>query len=132
MIRPRYNSARGTLTRAQRCGVAARAAYHGSTQHKERCSWLGLPESRGRLAAGVKTTICRLVTNKDRAQATAWVRQAITNGQYKFVDGDRDFPKHVRLRDSGGQVWYGRCLNRDCGAYKGWPIGEEERREMFC
>ena len=131
MRRPTRNAASKTLSPAERRCVAERAAYLGSADHKDRRSWLGLPTSGVRLAAGRKTTICPLVTNADRARATGWVRQAITAGQYRFVDGDRDFPKHVWLRDSDGQVWYGRCLNRARGEYKGWPIDEEERREIF-
>lgn len=128
MIRPGRNVALGTLSPAQRSAVAARATYLGSTDHKDRRSCLGPPTSGARRK---KTTICQLVTRADFVRATRWVRHAITAGQYKFVANDCVFPKHVWLRDDDGQVWYGRCFNRASGHYKGWPIGEEERREIF-
>ena len=72
-----------------------------------------------------------MTSDEDRRTATAWLRQAIRSGQYKFVRGDLDFPKHVWYRDETGKIWYGRCSNRESGEYKGWPIEEEEWRGIF-
>ena len=46
------------------------------------------------------------------------------------MESDLDFPKKVWFRDRG-QIWYGLCLNRESGEYKGWPIEEEERRAIL-
>lgn len=130
MRRPNRASAEARLlSQPERDALASRACYEGSCEHKDRSWWGGLPHAgarRGRL-----TTICFLTTDEERQEATEWVQRAIGAGQYKFVRGDQDFPKHVWSRDQSGQVWYGRCRNPASGEYKGWPIGEEERREIF-
>ncbi len=67
------------------------------------------------------TTPCPLVTEADRERATTWVRAAIRQGGYRFVEGDGDFPKHIWHRDESGRMWRGLCVNRTTGEYKGWP-----------
>ena len=79
--------------------MAKRASYVGSSEHKDQWWWGGgkpaarqLPGGRvGRLGKQV-TTICPLTTEEDRERATHWVRQAIANGQYRYYEGDKDFP----------------------------------------
>ena len=117
------------MTQAEREEVARRARYVGSPEHKNAGRWGGVP------AAGARgprlTTICPMTSAKDKHTATAWLRQAIRSGQYRFVRGDRDFPKHVWYRDETGKIWCGRCINRELGTYKGWPITEAERHGIF-
>lgn len=127
MRRPN-RSARAALSQGQRNSLAARAHYTGSPEHKSTAWWGGHPQAGARRQ---KTTVCPLTTDTDRQAATTWVRRAIRDGQYKFVDGDGQFPKHLWFTDKQGQTWQGRCLNRASGEYKGWPISEAERREIF-
>lgn len=76
------------------------------------------------------TTVCELTTEKDRALATTWLRNAIVAGQYRFVEADQDFPKRVWFR-ARRRIWCGFCFNPSAGEHKGWPIDEDERRAIF-
>ena len=117
------------MTQAEREAAARRARYVGSPEHKNARWWGGLPKAGAR---GPRlTTICPMTSDEDRRTATTWLRQAIRSGQYKFVRGDRDFPKHVWYRDKTGKIWCGRYINRELGTYKGWPITEAERHGIF-
>ena len=78
-----------------------------------------------------QTTICRLASEAERKQATEWVREALANGYFRYGDGDKTFPKDIWYRDATGQFWIGRCINSVSGEYKGWPVDEVEKREIF-
>jgi hypothetical protein len=69
-------------------------------------------------------------TAEDQVKATEYVRKAIENGNYRFVEGDQEFPKHIWY-DDNGQGWFGFCFNSVAGHYKGWPLEEDERRAYF-
>lgn len=56
---------------------------------------------------------------------------AIASGQCKLVRGDGAFPKHVWYKDGAGTLWHGMCVNRAAGEYKGWPMEEDQWREIF-
>jgi hypothetical protein len=110
----------------------------GSAEHKTQRWWGGLP--LGHIdESGVasrpkkqKTTICPLVEETDCQRATRWVQAALSAGQYRYLEGDKDFPKHVwYFEDQIGQLWRGFCFNTVLGEYKGWPIEEDERRAVF-
>ena len=124
------------LSASERRKLAARAKYVGSPEHKVKRWWGGLPASRQRKGGEIgrpgkqTTTICPLVSDEDRKMATEWIQGAIRTGQYEFCQGDQDFPKKVWYR-TDGQVWQGLVVNKAAGEYKGWPISEEERREIF-
>lgn len=134
--RPKKRPKRPDLSPEERRELAARASYEGSPEHKVELWWHGLPEARqlpgGRVGRRRKqtTTICTLTTEEDRVRATEWVRQAIANGQYRYYEGDKDFPRRIRHR-ADGRIWYGVCLNQGQGHYKGWPIEEDEQRAIF-
>ena len=134
--RPGGAPQRAELSLRERQALAARARYEGSGEHKDKRWWGGLPMAKqlpgGRVGRPGKqqTTVCPLTTDEDRKQATEWVRQAIINGQYKFHEADQEFPKKIWHR-ANGRIWYGLCLNAGNGEYKGWPIEEQERREVF-
>ena len=127
---------RRLLNKAQRNALAERASYTGSEEHKTKRWWGGLPGVRYDKDGNAvrykrqKTTICDLVTEADRRRATEWVRAAIRSGQYKFLEGDQDFPKHVWYQ-ADGRGWFGFCTNPAAGEYKGWPMEEDERRAYF-
>lgn len=102
------------------------AEYVGSREHKIGQWWGGqgsAPASDGVLKRPKKqlTTVCPLHTKKDRAEATGWIREALSTGRFLFVEGDKRFPKHVWREDAGSGGWIGRCVNSVQGAYKGWP-----------
>ena len=137
MKRPAQKPERAPLSPEQRQELAARAQYEGSDEHKEHRWWGGLPRGRqlrgGRIgrAGKQKTTICPLTEDRDRIRATGWVRTAIKEGNYQFVQTDQKYPKKIWYRDSHGQYWFGYCMNTFAGHYKGWPIYKSERDEIF-
>jgi len=114
------------------------ARYVGSKEHKTQQWWDGLPgayvneDGEATRPGKQDTTICPLVTLADRDNATEWVQAALRNGQVKYVEADKDFPKKIWYQDGpGGPIWFGFCFNSVAGEYKGWPISEDERREIF-
>jgi hypothetical protein len=66
----------------------------------------------------------------DQARASTWIRAAIESGQFTYLEGDQDFPKHVWY-EADGRGWFGLCINSTAGTYKGWPMEEDERRAFF-
>ena len=77
------------------------------------------------------TTICHMVTAKERDEASRWVRAALAAGQFRFFEGDKTYPKHIWYEDEHGQFWFGFAVNQIAGTYKGWPVSEEEKLEAF-
>ena len=134
--RPPQRPSRPDLSPADRKALAARATYTGSPEHKDKRWWGGLPMARqlpgGKVGRHRKrtTTLCPLTTEEERLQATEWVRSAIANGHYRFSEGDQAFPKKV-WHHAVGKIWYGLISNPGKGEYKGWPIEDEEWREVF-
>ena len=115
----------------------AMAEYVGSEEHKDERWWGGLPggwSGPSRVASRPNkqnTTICKLITPCDRLRATRWVRRSLKAGQFRFLQGDKDFPKHIWYKDDNGKFWFGFCINSVAGEYKGWPVNEEECRGKF-
>ena len=134
--RPKQSRQRLELPDSERKALAARVKYIGSPEHKESGWWDGLPKSKqlpgGRTGRPGKqtTTICPLISEEDRRKATDWVRSAIAAGQYRFFQSDKDFPKKIWYQ-ADGKIWFGLVVNPAAGEYKGWPISEKERREIF-
>jgi hypothetical protein len=134
--RPAQQPPKGPRTDAERKALAARALYVGSKEHKAERWWGGLPAVRyGKDGKPMrhkrqKTTICPLVTMADQARASTWIRAAIESGQFTYLEGDQDFPKHVWY-EADGRGWFGLCINSTAGTYKGWPMEEDERRAFF-
>jgi hypothetical protein len=131
--RPTQLPYRRPLTEQQIAG----ATYVGSPEHKVRRWWGGQPEAWEN-AEGIATrpgrqltTICRLVEAEDRERATLWVREALTLGQLLYREADKDFPWLIWYREANGHLWMGQCVNSVLGQYKGWPIDEEQRVEVF-
>jgi hypothetical protein len=116
--------------------LAERCEYLGSKVHKDRRSWLGLPRPRRSVEPEETATICDLVTDSDRDQATEWVRTAIRNRQFDLTDWRNGFPRRIWHKDESGRYWYGFLTNSGAGEnpraqYKGWPISEDEKNEIF-
>ncbi len=133
MARPKQMDARAPLTEAE---IAA-ASYAGSAEHKATRWWGGLSKAHvgadGTATRPGKqlTTLCRLTGEADRHRATAWVRSALALEQFRHYDGDKLYPRHIWHKDDVGQYWFGFCINGIAGSYKGWPIEETEKREIF-
>ncbi len=137
MKRPKQEPAPKTPSTRDLAGLAKRARYVGSPEHKVVRWWGGLPEIKtgqdGRALPRAKkqrTTICPLVDDADRERATEWVREAIKAGQVEFLEGGGDFPRYVWY-EADGRGWEGRCVNAGTGDYKGWPMEEDELRARF-
>lgn len=135
--RPNRRPPRRELSANERANLAARARYVGSEEHKSKAWWGGkVPRARqlpgGQIGRPGKqtTTICPLTSRTDQQRATQWVQAAIANGQYRFFEADKGFPKKIWHR-ADGRIWCGMCLNQGQGEYKGWPIDEQEWREVF-
>jgi hypothetical protein len=142
-IREGVGSLRGTFP--QRASSDQRhAAYHWPLRnpHTGPCTqvsrwWGGLPRARAGkdgLARRPKkqlTSICDLLADADRAQATEWVRQALRQERFRYYEGDQTYPKHIWHQDESGRYWFGFCINGIAGTYKGWPIDEAEKRATF-
>lgn len=114
----------------------AAARYVGSPEHKAKRWWGGLPTVKIKQGVASRpkkqhTTICPLTASHQRDTATTWVRTALRNRQYLFRDGDKDYPKHIWHQDENGQFWFGFSINQVQGTYKGWPVAEDEKREIF-
>lgn len=113
------------------------ASYVGSKEHKRRAWWGGLPgahvgpDGKARRPKKQVTTICPLHLEKDRTRATEWVQDALRLGQFRFREGDKTYPKHIWHRDENDRYWFGFCINGIAGTYKGWPVDEAEKREVF-
>ena len=136
MKRPSQRPRLPTLNKSERSALAAGARYVGSGEHKIKGWWGGLPAAKQMPGGAVgrarkqTTTVCPLTTRADQKLATGWVRSAIAAGRYRFCEADKKYPHKIWHRVDG-QVWFGRCINSEAGDYKGWPIEEEERRDIF-
>lgn len=136
MKRPDQQPSKGKLSQTERASLAARASYVGSKEHKGQRWWGGLPgvhygiDGKPSRQKREKTTICDLVTEEDRERATEWVRAAIEDSQFTFLEGDQDFPKHIWYQ-AEARGWFGFCINSAAGHYKGWPMEEDERCAFF-
>lgn len=97
-----------------------RAAYVGSAEHKAHRWWDGLPEARVDASGKAhrpkkqKTTICPLVDEEERNKATEWVKSALRARQYRFLEADKDFPKHIWYY-ADNRTWFGFCVNGVAG-----------------
>jgi hypothetical protein len=99
-------------------GVASRAHYHGSPEHKRHPSFAGPPAPRA------TASLCDPRFANQQELLTHWLREAIENGQVSSR-WDGDFPRNVWIRKEG-VVYEGRLVNQGTGAYKGWPLEEFE------
>jgi hypothetical protein len=118
----------------------AAARYTGSPEHKDQRWWGGLPQAFidrdgvARRPGKQDTTVCPLRTEAERDEATGWVQIALSSGQFRYYEGDKDYPKKIWYLDSSSRpskIWLGQCINSVRGEYKGWPIDEDEKREVF-
>lgn len=99
-------------------GIAERATYVGSSEHKSHPSFAGPP----RLRSDASQCDPQLA---ERDKLTEWLREAIQRGQIGAL-WEGEFPRYVWVLRDG--TWYeGRLMNRELGEYKGYPLATEER-----
>lgn len=136
MKRPKQKQMPRSRSTAELQELAASACYVGSSEHKVVRWWGGLPTGKqlpgnkiGRRERKI-TTICPLYTKEHRKIATGWVRQAIADGNCKFPQGEKRYPKKIWI-EADDTIWVGLCINSELGQYKGWPSNKEERDAIF-
>ena len=128
MRRPRQIPQRN-LTRDNLAVLAKGATYVGSCEHKVQRWWGGLPKARQLPGGDVgrpgkqQTTICHLTSRQDQVRATGWLREAIRQRNFSFVETDQKYPKRVWVK-AAGRFWCGFCINTAAGEYKGWPCND--------
>lgn len=97
-------------------GLANRAEYVGSPEHKAAPSFVGQPRLRA------DASCCPPEIN--RSTACEWLRSAIRRGAVS-THWEGDFPRYVWHKE-GDIVFEGRLVNREVGAYKGYPLHKDE------
>lgn len=98
-------------------GLADRAMYVGSPEHKDRRGFAGLPRPRA------DASICpREIL--DQATVNEWLRSAIRRGA-TGAPWENGFPRYVWYKKDA-IVFEGRLVNRGNGSYKGYPLEEDE------
>lgn len=104
-------------------GVADRATYVGSPEHKDVASFAGAPMPR------TDATLCPRELNGRKAVLVRWLRQAIRAGH---VGGmwEGDFPRYAWYEDGQGQWYEARLTNRELGQYKGYPLRDSEKPDL--
>jgi hypothetical protein len=98
-------------------GLAARARYEGSPEHKSYPSPAGPPRLRS------DATPCP-PDLKDLEQLTAWLQEAIAGGQVG-APWESDFPQYAWIR-RGNRCFEARLSNRVLGTYHGYPLRPDE------
>jgi len=98
--------------------VAAKADYCGSPEHKDTPSFAGLPRPRA------DASLCDRRFRAELATVTLWLRDGIRRGAVsEFWEGG--FPRYVWYKD-GNVVYEARLVNSGDGAYKGYPLRDDD------
>lgn len=98
--------------------IAAHVDYVGSPEHKDVPSFAGAPRPRADASLCDRSLLTKLDLIKE------WLREGIRRGT---VSGpwEGEFPRYIWYKD-GGTVYEARLVNREQGAYKGYPLEEAE------
>ena len=97
--------------------LADRVAYEGSPEHKDVPSFAGPPRLRADAS-------CCPRHIRDRELVTEWLQSAIRRGA-TGGPWEGGFPRYVWY-ENDGTVFEGRLVNQGNGAYKGYPLYEDE------
>jgi hypothetical protein len=100
-------------------GVAQRARYVGSPEHKSH------PSAAGRPAARSDASLCDPNLSNQPEILTGVLRDSIRDGRIGGIF-EGDFPKYV-WGEVNGQLFEARHINGPQGTYKGYPLEEFER-----
>ena len=96
--------------------LAGRAVYVGSPEHKDVPGFAGQPRLRADASCCPREIV-------DQQLASRWLRSAIRRGATGAWEGE--FPRYVWYKEEG-TVFEGRLVNREAGAYKGYPLDKDE------
>ena len=99
-------------------GLADRATYVGSPEHKDVPSFAGPPRLRG------DASCCPRDLTAQQDQLRDWLRTAIRRGAVG-APWEGEFPRYVWYKHED-VVFEGRLVNRVQGAYKGYPLFADE------
>jgi len=99
-------------------GLAQKATYIGSPEHKDTPSFSGQPKARA------DASLCdkKLAWEKDRVEQ--WLKTALLQGSIG-EPWEGDFPRYV-WHQEGDVVYEGRLVNKTQGQYKGYPLNSDE------
>ena len=116
--RPRMREIHAPLDPVELAGLASRARYVGSPEHKDVVSFAGRPRLRA------DASCCPRETAEDPRRITRWLRSAIREGA-TGAPWEGGFPRYVWYKH-GETVFEGRLVNRETGEYKGYPLDRDE------
>ena len=103
---------------ADLASLAARATYVESPEHKDVASFSGPPRLRG------DASRCPRHLAMEREKLCDWLQTAIRLGAVGSP-WEGEFPRYVWYKHEQ-MVFEGRLVNRTQGAYKGYPLAEDE------
>ena len=103
---------------ADLAGLADRATYVGSPEHKDVPSFAGPPRLRG------DASCCPRNLAVQQGRLSDWLRTAIRRGAVG-APWEGEFPRYVWYEHEN-IVFEGRLVNRAQGTYKGYPLLEDE------
>jgi hypothetical protein len=98
--------------------LAAKVTYVGSPEHKTG------PSFAGRLAPRATASICPPELANQREVVESWLKDAILAGTFS-EEFTGSFPRYV-WHKLNGRFYEARLTNKANGAYKGYPIEEEQ------
>ncbi|MDE2906438.1 MAG: hypothetical protein OXQ28_10180 [Acidobacteriota bacterium] len=99
-------------------GLAERARYIGSPEHKDTTSFAGPPRLRA------DASCCPREMAEDQPMINTWLRSAIRRGA-TGAPWEGAFPRYVWYKHAA-TVFEGRLVNREAGEYKGYPLDRDE------
>jgi hypothetical protein len=99
-------------------GLAERARYVGSPEHKDTPSFAGQPKPRA------DATICDRSFIDKLPQLNRWLSSALTRGAVR-APWEGDFPRYVWFKE-GNVVYEARLVNSGTGEYKGYALEHDE------
>ena len=116
--RARIREIQAQLGREDLAALAARAHYVGSPEHKDVSSFAGPPRLRA------DAWCCPRETARDQRRIDEGLRSAIRAGA-TGAPWEGAFPRYVWYKHES-TVFEGRLVNRETGAYKGYPLHRKE------
>ena len=99
-------------------GLANKATYVGSQEHKDTHSFAGQPMLRS------DASCCPRELYDKQDLICEWVRCAILRGAVS-APWESGFPRYIWHME-GEIVYEGRLVNRGNGSYKGYPLEQDE------
>lgn len=100
--------------------LSQRVGYIGSPEHKKGKTYAGHPRPRA------DASQCPEKFNKSPRRPLKWLQDALRSGCVG-APWEQGFPRYVWYYDKGDETFYeARLSNAGNGAYKGYPLNEDE------